>query len=74
MSWDKVIKAIGPQQAEALRQELAGEVLKVPKRPCNAGKILIVQKMLVEMSYREVAKETSLPLSTVYRYSQKQLP
>ena len=66
--WMRFIDILGYEQAEKLRFELAGEVIRIPKSLPKCVIVPLVKKGLESRSYKDIANKYELSECTVRRY------
>ena len=66
--WMRFIDILGYEQAEKLRFELAGEVIRIPKSLPKCIIVPLVKKDLKDLDYQAVVKKYGLSECTVRRY------
>lgn len=71
--WLRFIDILGYEQAEKLRWELAGEVVRIPKKLPKCVIVPLVKKELEINTYKDVVKKYQLSECTVRRYEKWKL-
>lgn len=67
-NWDIVIKIIGIELSEIIRERLKGEQIAVPSAPPKAYLVPLVKDELRERGYEELARKYRLSSRTIRRY------
>lgn len=66
--WTRVIEIAGFEIAEKIRQEFAGEEIRIPSKLPVSYIVPLVKRELQSMNYEDIAKKYNLSVQTVRNY------
>ncbi|HDZ62553.1 MAG TPA: hypothetical protein ENH40_05350 [Nitrospirae bacterium] len=72
-AWDRVVKLIGYDNAEKIREEFKDEEIRVPVKPPKTVIVPLIKDELKTGRYEEIAKKYNLSIDTVRRYEKWQV-